>query len=74
LFVAIPEVYLTIDGIEHVLDYMFGKYHLKHDRNMHTKIKTNPRNLQNMIETYKLTQNKYQVYGRFNVTLRNITS
>jgi predicted transposase YbfD/YdcC len=51
LLTTIPEVYITIDGIECAMDYVFRKYHLKHDRNMCTETKTNPRNLQNMIET-----------------------
>jgi hypothetical protein len=51
LLTAIPKVYLTIDGIEYVVDYVFGKYRLKHDINMRIETKTSPRNLQNMIET-----------------------
>jgi len=51
LLVVILEVYFTINGIEYVMDYMFGKYCPKHDKNMRIEVKTNPRNLQNMIET-----------------------
>ncbi len=56
------------------MDYMFGKYHLKHDRNMRTKTKTSPKNLRNMIKTLKLNQDRDQVYGIFNVVMRDITS
>ncbi len=41
---------------------------------MFTKTKTSFKNLQNMIETQKLTQDNDQVYGRFNVALKDITS
>jgi hypothetical protein len=41
----IVEVYLIIDGIYYVVDHVFGKYPLKHDRNMFTKTKTSTRNL-----------------------------
>ncbi len=30
----ITEVYNAIDGIYYVMDHRFGKYTLKHDRNM----------------------------------------
>jgi len=39
LIANIAKVYLTIDGIYYVMEYTFGKYPPKHDRN----IKINPR-------------------------------
>jgi hypothetical protein len=51
LFIAnITKVYLTIDGIYSVVDYVFGKYLSKHDKSL-LKLKTTIKNLQNMIET-----------------------
>jgi hypothetical protein len=47
----IVEIYLIIDGIYYVMDYVFGKVLPKHDEKMFIKIKTNIRNLRNMIET-----------------------
>ncbi len=60
LFTAnIPEIYFKIDGIQYVVNYVFKKCLREHDRNMFTKIKTNSRNLRNMIETKKFTQEIY---------------
>jgi hypothetical protein len=39
LIVDIVEVYLTIDGIYYVGDYVFGKYLPKHDQSL-LKLKT----------------------------------
>jgi hypothetical protein len=55
------------------MDYVFRKCPLKHDRIMLTETKTNTSNLQNMIETYKLTQYRDQIYDKCNVALRNFT-
>ncbi len=41
---------------------------------MFIKIKTSFENLQNMIETQEQTQDNDQIYGGFNVAMRNIAS
>ncbi len=75
LFIAnIVEIYFTIDGIYYVTDYVFEKYLSKHDKNIFIEIKTSTKNLQNMIETYKLSQDKDQVYDRCNVVMKDFTS
>ncbi len=50
LVANITKVYLTIDGIYYVMDYVFGKYLSKHDKSL-LKLKTIIKNLRNMIET-----------------------
>jgi hypothetical protein len=45
----IVEIYLVIDGIYYVVDYVFGRVLPKHDKNMFIETKTSTRNLQNMI-------------------------
>jgi hypothetical protein len=44
LVTNITEVYLTIDGIYYVVDYVFEKYLLKHDKSL-LKLKTTIKNL-----------------------------
>jgi hypothetical protein len=51
LITNIVEIHFIIDGIYYVVDYVFGKYLSKHDKNMFIETKTNTRNLQNMVET-----------------------
>jgi hypothetical protein len=68
LFVTkIAKVSLTIDGIYYVLDHRFGKYTMKHDRNMQTETKASTKKLQNMKETYKSTQDNIKY--RTNVSI-----
>jgi hypothetical protein len=51
LVANIAKVSLIIVGIYYVVDHMFGKYTMKHDRHMITKIKANIKKLHNMIGT-----------------------
>ncbi len=68
-----PLLVANIDRIYYIMDCVFKKCPLKPDRIMLIETKTNIRNLQNMIETYKLTQYKHQIYDKCNVALRNFT-
>ncbi len=49
LVANIVEIYLIIDEIYYVVEYVFGRVLLKHDKNVIIEIKISTRNLQNMI-------------------------